>query len=202
MLSLLLPLGMLAAFYLAKFSPEVTARFPKIPITFFTEFHAAPGLIKSIFLLLLFAVLEFGIYLWFIRVRFQPGTGERNLADACALAFFCLLPVTVAYYSDLSMRASAAPFFGLAVLVVRAVGPGGLAPKMRRWFALVLLFGFLTPLAEAWVQAYHIATGRYDPRVVPHELPAIVHMADGTFSWTGAQYVGSTNSFFFRNLAK
>jgi hypothetical protein len=200
--TLIFPFGVLAAFYAAKISPDVAARFPKIPITWFLAFQDAPGPLKSVVLLLLFVMFEFGLYLWFIRARFPRGGAERNLADACGLALLALLPVTVGSFNDLSLRACTVPWFGLALLTARALAAPGLAPWLRRWFWMLILVGALTPLIEAAHQGYHWATRRYDPRVVPQETSAVVHMADGGFKDFGAQYVGSTNSFFTRHLAR
>jgi len=201
-LALIFPFGVLAAFYAAKLSPDVAARFPKIPITWFFSFPDAPGPLKSVVLLLLFVGFEFGLYLWFIRARFLRGGAERNLADACGLALLSLLPVTVGGFNDLSMRACTVPWFGVALLTARALTSSGLAPRLRRWFWVLILLGALTPLIEVAHQGYHLVTRRYDPRVVPHGTPAVVHMADGGFNDYGAQYVGSTNSFFARHLAR
>ena len=200
--ALLLPLGLLLAFYAAKTSPDVNARFPKIAICWFTQFRDAPGLIPSVCLLVLCAVFEFGIFLWFVRARFPKGTEERRLADATGWALAALLPVVAGYYSDLSMRAAAVPMFCLAVLMARALATPGLAPRLRRWFWLAILIGALTPLTEFAHQAYHLLLRKYDPRLVPRQVSAVVHMRDGGFDIFGAQYVGSTNSFFMRHLAR
>ncbi len=201
-LLLALPFGILAAFYAAKTSPEVAARFPKIPIGWFTQFHDAPALLPSFCLLGLFIVFEFGILLSLIRAHFPKGTTERHLADASGLALLCLLPVTMGTFSDLSMRGSTVPWFCLALLTARAVTSAGLSPKLRRAFWLVILIGGLTPLIQMAHQGYHLAIRRYDPRTVPHPGAAIVNMGDGGFNDYGAQYVGSTNSFFARHLAR
>jgi hypothetical protein len=199
---LLLPLGVLMAFYTAKLSPEIAARFPPVSAGWFTRFHFAPGPLLSIVLMLLFFGSQCGVFLWLIRARFGPGTEERNLADAAGLACLCLLPVTMGFYNDLCMRASAVPLFCLALLLARTVTTAGLAPGLRRWCWLVILIGGLTPLIEAAHTGYHLVTWQYDPRVVPHEVSAVVKMPDGNFEWMGAQFVGSTNSFFWRNLAR
>ena len=201
-LGLIFPLGMLAAFYAAKISPERGGPVPQNPHHLVLCLSGAPGPLKSVILLLLFVGFEFGLYLWFIRTRFPRGGAERNLADACGLALLCLLPMTVGCFNDLSMRACTVPWFGLALLTARALAGPGLSPRLRRWFWVVILIGALTPLIEAAHQGYHLVTRRYDPRVVPHETPALVHMADGGFNDFGAQYVGSTNSFFTRHLAR
>jgi hypothetical protein len=202
MLPLILPLFVLIAFFAAKVSPDVASQFPRIPITWFTHFSDAPTPLKSVLLLVLFIIFEFGIYLWLVRARFPKGTDERQLANAAGLALVCLLSVTVGGFSDLSMRASAAPLFCVALLTARTIMAQGLAPRMRQWLWIVILIGSLTPIVEVSRQAYHIAIRRYDPRVVPHQVSAVVNMADGMFPTLGAQYVGSTNSFFERNLAK
>jgi len=197
---LVFPLGMLAAFYTAKTAPEVSARFGKIPVGWFFQFHYAPGPLRAIFLLPLFIVLEFGILLWFVRIRFPKPGAERNLADASGLALILLLPVTVGYENDLALRASAVPLFCLAVLVARTVLSEGLPPRLRRWLWLVVLLGCLTPLIEATRQAHNLLIGRHDPRTVPHQVPAVLNMpgADGL----KGQYVGSPNTFFWQNLAR
>ena len=202
LLALILPIGVLMAFYAAKISPEAAARFPKIPVDWFFRFHKGPGPVGSVLLLLLFVAFEFGIFLGFIRARFPKGTGERNLADACGLALICLLPVTVGDFNDLSMRASVVPLFCLALLLARTAASAGFTPAVRRWFWLVILIGFLTPFVQLLHQGFHLATRRYDPRTVPHQVSAVVNMADGGFETFGAQYTGSTNSFFSKNLAR
>ena len=200
--ALALPLGVLVAFYAAKVSPVVAARFPPVPIAWFTRFQDAPGLLKSIGLLLLFIGFEFGIILAFLRARFPRGTEERKLTDAAGLALLALLPVTMGCFNDLAMRACAAPWFCLALLTARALGSTGLAPRLRRAFWLVILIGALTPLIEAAHQGYHLVSGKYDPRVTPRPVSAMVNMADGGFNLYGAQYAGATNAFFYRALAR
>ena len=197
---LVFPLGMLAAFYAAKLAPEVSAHFGKIPVGWFFQFHYAPGPFRAVFLLPLFIVLEFGILLWFVRVRFPKAGAERNLADASGLALLLLLPLTVGYENDLALRGSAVPLFCLAVLVARTVLSEGLPPRLRRWLWLVVLMGCLTPLIEATRQGHNLLIGRHDPRTVPHQVPAVLNMpgADGL----KGQYVGSTNTFFWQNLAR
>ena len=200
--ALLLPLGMLVAFYAAKIPPDVDARFPKIAICWFTQFRDAPGPFQSVCLLVLCVIFQFGIFLWFIRARFPKGTEERTLADATALALVALLPIVAGFYSDLSMRAAAVPMFCLAVLLARTQAAPGLAPALRRWLWLVMVIGALTPFIEFAHQGYHLVLRKYDPRLVPQGVSAVVHMGDGGFNIFGAQYVGSTNSFFMRNLAR
>jgi len=201
-LGLILPIGVLLAYYAAKLSPEITAKFPPVAAGWFTHFREAPGPLASVVLLLLFFGSQCGVFLWLIRARFGPGTEERNLATAAGLACLCLLPVTAGYYNDLCMRACAAPMFCLALLFARTVTTAGLAPGLRRWCWLVILIGGLTPLVEAAHTGYHLVTWQYDPRVVPHQVSALVNMPDGNFQWMGAQFVGSTNSFFWRHLSR
>ena len=202
LLALLPPLGVLGAFYATKRSAELAARFPPIDIAWFTRFHEAPRPLKSVILLGLFIGFGFGLLLCLIRRRFTKDSAERRLADACGLTLLCLLPVTVGYFSDLSMRASAVPLFGLALLTARALACPGLTPGLRRALWLVVLIGGLTPLIEAAHQADHLVTRRYDARVAPQQDSAVVHMADGGFNNFGAQYVGAPNTFFFRTLAR
>lgn len=199
-LPLLLPLGMLVAFYAAKMSPEVAARFGKIPVGWFTEFHYGPGPWKSFLLLPLFIAFEFGFFLWFIFVRFQRSTYEHSLAVAVGFALILLLPITVGYESDLAMRASAVPLFCLAAWVARTVFSPGLPPRKCHLLWLIIVLGSLTPAIEAARQGHNLWTGRHDPRTVPHEVSAVMHMEG--HDHLKSQYVGSTNSFFFRHLAK
>jgi hypothetical protein len=199
-ISLILPLGALTTFFTAKISPDVAVRFGTIPVDWFTQFHYAPSPLKSVLLLFLFIVLEFGIFLWFIRARFQKGAHERNLADACGLSLILLLPVAMGSESDLSMRASAVPLFVVAVLLARTVLSAGLSPRMRRFLWLAILMGALTPLIEAARQGHNLLIGRHDPRTEPHQVSAVMNMPG--HDHLKAQYVGSTNSFFVKNLIR
>jgi len=202
MAALLLPIGVVLAFYAAKMSPDVDARFPKIAIGWFTQFRDAPGPLQSACLLVLCVIFQFGIFLWFVRARFPKGTSERRLADATGLALFALLPVVAGYYSDLSMRAAAVPLFCLALLMARALAAPGLARGLRRWFWVMILIGALTPFIEFAHQSYHLILRKHDPRLAPRQVSAVAQMRDGGFEIFGAQYVGSTNSFFARHLAR
>ncbi|MEI6078913.1 MAG: hypothetical protein WCS94_25295 [Verrucomicrobiota bacterium] len=200
MLGLIFPLALMAAFYLAKVSPAVATRFGTIPVGWFFRFHYAPGPLQAVLVLPLFIVLEFGILLWFLRARFLQGSSERNLANASGLALLFLLPVTVGHESDLAMRASAVPLFCLAVLLARMFFSTGLTPQLRRWLWVVVLIGNLTPLVEAARQGHNLWIGRHDPRTVPHQVSAVIHMP--MTDLLKAQYVGSTNAFFSQHLAR
>jgi hypothetical protein len=203
LLALSLPAGTLMVFYAAKISPDVAARFPKIPIVWFTRFQdAPPDLLSSVFLLLLFITLEFGILWALLRAVFPKGSGERTLADACGLALLCLLPVTVGYYSDLAMRACAVPWFGLALLAARAFMSAGLTPRLRWWLWRVILIGALTPLIQIGEQGAKLVTGSYDPNVAPKQVSAVVNIPADGFKFLGAQYIGSTNSVYWKYLAR
>ena len=199
--SLIFPLGALVAFYAAKVSPDVAARFGKIPVGWFTQFHYGPASpLQSMILLLLFIPLEFGIYLWFIRARFAKDTPERKLADACGLALLALLPVTMGYESDLSMRASAVPLFGLAVLLARTLPSTSLSLQWRRWLWLYFLMCSLTPVIQSARQGHNLLIHRFDPRTVPHQVSAVLTMPG--HDHLRSQYLGSTNSFFTHYLAR
>jgi len=203
LLFLSLPAGALGVYYAAKISPEVVAQFPPIPIAWFARFQdAPPELLSSVFLLMLFATLEFGILWALLRAVFPNGNGARNLADASALALCCLLPVTVGYYNDLAMRACAVPWFGLAVLAARALTSATLTPRLRWWLGRVLFIGALTPLIQIGEQGNKLLTGRYDPNVVPQRVSAVVHLPADGFKFLGAQYIGSTNSLYWKYLAR
>jgi len=193
-ISLILPFGMLVAFYASKTSPDVAAQFGKISVSWFFQFHYAPGPMKAVILLPLFILSEFGILLWLVRRCYAKAGHERNLADSIGLVLLLLLPVIVGYESDLSMRASGAPLFCLAILLARAVFSEKIPVSARRWLWVLILAGSLTPLTEAARQGHNLLTGRRDPLTVPHEVSAVMNMPK-------VQYLGSTNTFFWRQLA-
>ena len=199
---LILPGGVLAIYYAAKSAPEIAARFPTIAVGWFTRFHDAPDGLKCLVLLGLFVVFEFGLMLWFIRSAFPSGSENRRLAEVTGLALICLLPVTAGFNNDLALRASAVPWFCLAILAVRTCLSTSLSPGRRRWFWVFIVICALTPVINVVHQGYHLVTRKYDPRTVPHQVSALVNMRDGGFDFFGAPYVGGTNSFFTRHLAR
>jgi hypothetical protein len=197
--SLALPLCITAAFYASKTAPDLVAQFGKLPVNWFFQFHYAPGPIKAVILLPLFIALEFGVLLWLIRRQFLKTSHERNLADSVGVALLLLLPVTVGYENDLCMRACAAPLFCLAVLLVRVIRSENISRQARRWLWFLIIPGCLTPLTEAARQGHNWLIGRHDPLTVPHKVPAVMNMPiDGSLRF---QYMGSTNSFFWQQLA-
>jgi len=199
---LVLPAGTLIIFCAAKLYPPVTGPFPKIPIVWFTRFYDAPEPWQSVFLMVLFVVLEFGILWALLRAAFPPGSGERRLADACGFSLLCLLPVTVGYYNDMAMRACAVPWFALTVLTARALMTPTLAPKLRLWLWRVVLIGALTPLIQIGMQGRELLRGHYDVNVVPQHLPAVIHVPADGFKFLGGQYVGSPDSLYWKYLAR
>jgi hypothetical protein len=194
--SLALSVCALVAFYATKLSPDLSAHFDKIPITLFVHAPMCASAIASSVALVIFVFCDFGLLVWILVRHFSADNEQRRMAVCCSVALALLLPVTVGVFNDLALRGSAAPFFCLAVLAARGLKTG--PPKSRRLLAWCLAVGALMPLLQASAQGYRDFIHRPPPKFP--QPRGIMDMPE--HQGVESQYLGSTNTFFYRSLAR
>jgi hypothetical protein len=195
-----IPFAVMGAYYASKMSPDLAARYGRVPAGWWFRARpfCSPG--HAALMMALFAIIEFGAWVFVLRRCFAPGSPERRLAVCCGVALAALLPARMGLYNDLAMRGSIAALFGLAVLAARALR----AQPQAKWTRLLLVIcavtGALTPTLEAINHARASINERINPTasfIPPVSGVLTMKNAEGL----EAQYLGSTQTFFFRHLA-
>jgi hypothetical protein len=202
----LVMVAVIGLFYSAKLYPISPALAGDIPHGFFLSF-APDGQAKLIgcALMLVFCVLEFGLYGLLIR----PADTSREARSKVLLltTLGCLLLFPLYRYgasNDFVMRSSIPALYVLAVFLGRALSGRSLSRCRRVVLMMLLVLGSVTPLIEL---RRHVEGIQAAGRLV--QTPSVDQVA-GVGDWGLAterdftilvQYVGSAQAPFFESLA-
>lgn len=156
---------------------------------------------------LLFIFLEAGIFAFPLWILLRKEAGRKRLLLA-AMIWLVLLPwFYYGLFNDFVMRASGSALFVLAVLGLQELFSRSPWTRARWLLAALWLVGSLSPLltlirqVEMGVRAW---PGNEALQSKVSLEKSMLHAKDGGFfnTFYSAQYIGRSDSFFFRFLAK
>jgi hypothetical protein len=200
-------LAVIGLFYSAKLYPISPVLAGDIPHGFVLSFAPdAQAKVIACLLMLVFCVLEFGLYGLLIR---PADTGRRTRSRALLLtALGCLLLFPLYRFgasNDFVMRSSIPALYVLAVSAGRALSGRSLGGRRRAVLIALLVLGSMTPLIEL---RRHVEGIQAAGRLV--QIPSVDRVA-GVGDWGLAtvrdatilvQYVGSAQAPFFNWLVR
>jgi hypothetical protein len=205
--------GLIGFMYLAKFYPlpaevsgEITSGF-----IFALAGDSLELIAGLLVLLVLFWLLECGLYGILAGKLLEPDDGRSRLLLGIGLIFLAALPLyQYGYYNDLLQKASIPALFALAILVGRAVLNNGRRRRAHLVLTVRLAIGFVTAFINIGIQAEGIIRNRalwYLPTA--GEVSTLWELAEkeqeNAFEIEGqeytsfiSQYIGSSEAPFFR----
>ncbi len=190
-------------FYASKFYPSPVPFSPVEQGTIFSS-PAFPGLFwyETLALLVLFCVLEYGVFALLIRQSRLPLNPIERRIFWVSVGVLSLLPFfRYGFWNDLVMRVSLPSLFFIAVFLARALYAVTTSARMRGLIVAALVIGALNVVVEVKrhvVETYRTGTLYTLPSLeVLYDIPD-TKMIPSFFT----QYIGSAESPFFTYLAK
>ncbi|GAK51960.1 hypothetical protein U14_03206 [Candidatus Moduliflexus flocculans] len=196
-------LAICGIFYLSKSYPSPL---PFVPVEQGLIFSSpvVPGLSvgETLFLLVLFCMLEYGIYALLIHQSHLPFNARERRLFLISVGVLTLLPFfRYGFWNDLAMRASLPALFLLAVFLTRALYYSATRKSIRLLIVVSLLIGAINVAVEIKRHLADIsASGQWYRLPSPGALYDIRQAGVSTSFFT--QYIGSAESPFFQFLAK
>ncbi|MBU0758713.1 MAG: hypothetical protein KKF44_11705 [Nanoarchaeota archaeon] len=148
------------------------------------------GLGKTLLLLPLFFMLEAGAYIFFMRKICRTNKVYRSWLTVSAIFLFCILFLKFGAANDLVMRASIPALFFICISVIMFMDSKKNRSLEKAALIALLVIGAFTPIME---MQRSLSTPKND--IHPDSIQA---MEQGLKE----QYLGRTDSFFFKYLAK
>lgn len=169
------------------------------PLHTFLTYNPTPSLLQKLAVLLLFILIEFGIYvlLMYRYVRKKESREWLTLLAACCI-FLSLLPILrLGAFNDLVMRACVPALMLIAVLVYRFLSArlnDAVLQKRQQLLWMAVGLGFVNPLIELNV---HLLS-----KPIPAEnwISLSNTSLDAERDQAMDQYRGNSQSLFFREL--
>lgn len=199
----LLLLGVAALFYAAKLAPLSPLRETGFRAGFYLALVAGwlPRL-HYLWLLLLFYLLEFGLFGWLIACAgVLRRTVDRQLFWA-ATGWLLVLPLWVfGAVNDLVMRASIPALWLYTLFLAQTVADADAQTRLRRWLlGGALLIAALNPLQDLLLHTRQLAARGTMQALPPADESILAQFADAPNRLV--QYLGSRQTPFFEWLGK